>query len=82
MTSIPIPNKFTSLNNDEILYNFYSYDGLQYAVDMLKGYYDRYRVRGQGKDHLFDKKCHVLKFEIIAHFCHYADNLESSLSLS
>jgi hypothetical protein len=79
MTSTSIPNKYISLNNDEILYSFYSYDGLHYVVDMLKGYYDSYRKMGQGKDPLFDKKCNMIKFEIITHFCHYAEQLGAFL---
>jgi hypothetical protein len=84
MTSTPIANRFIALNNDDLLYNYYSYHGLHYIIDILKGFYDRYRVigqgkNGQGKDPLFDKKCSMLKFEIVAHFCHYAEDLGAFL---
>jgi hypothetical protein len=79
MTSPTIPNKFTALNSDDILYHFYSYDGLHYIIDVLKGYYDNYRTKAQEKDPLFNKKCSMLKFEIIAHFSHYAENLGAFL---
>jgi hypothetical protein len=59
--------------------NIIPYDGLQYIVDMLKRYYDNYKVVGKGKDPLFDKKCSMLKFEIITHFCHYAEELGAFL---
>jgi hypothetical protein len=40
-----------------------------------KGFYEEYRKEGQGKDRLFDKKSSILKFEIVAIFCHYAEIL-------
>lgn len=74
-----VSNKFTSLNSDEILYGYYSYDSLQYTIDLFKGFYEIYKKDGQGKDPLFDKKCSILKFEIVAKFCHYAEILGSFL---
>jgi len=44
-----------------------------YTIDLLKGFYETYKKGRQGKDPLFDKKCSVLKFEIVAKFCHYAE---------
>jgi hypothetical protein len=44
-----------------------------YTIDLLKGFYETYKKGGQRKDPLFDKKCIVLKFEIVAKFCHYAE---------
>jgi hypothetical protein len=78
MTSTPT-NKFTALRNEEILYNYYSYDAPQYMIDMLKVLYETYKNQGQGKDQLFHKKCSILKFEIVAKFCHYAEALGSFL---
>ncbi len=69
----PIKNRFITLTNDEILYQQYSYDWLEYTVDLLRGFYETNKKSGQGKDPLFDKKCSVLKFEIVAKFCHYAE---------
>jgi hypothetical protein len=79
MTSAPIPNRFISMSGDDILYNYYSYYGLDYVVDMLKGFYDRYRIIGKDNDPIYDKKCSMLKFEIITHFCHYAEELGAFL---
>ena len=75
MTSTPIKNRFITLTNDEILYQHYSYDWLQYTIDLSKGFYETYKKIGQGEDPLFDKKCNVLKFEIVAKFCHFAEVL-------
>jgi hypothetical protein len=44
-----------------------------------KGFYEEYRKEGQGKDRLFDKKSSILKFEIVAIFCHYAEILGAFL---
>jgi hypothetical protein len=63
----------STLTNDEILFGYYSYDGLQYSIDLWRGLYESYKKIGQGKDPLYDKKCSILKFEIIAKFCHYAE---------
>jgi hypothetical protein len=73
------PNKLTALSNDEILYNYYSYDAPQYVIDVLKQFYETYAIQGKGKDPIFDKKCSILKFEIVARFCHYAEALGSFL---
>ena len=63
----------STLTNDEILFEHYSYDWLQFTIDLSKGFYETYKRGGQGKDPSFDKKCSILKFEILAKFCHYAE---------
>lgn len=55
MTSRPISKRFTSLNNDEILYYYHSYDS-QYTIDLFKGFYETYKKYGQGNDPSFVKK--------------------------
>jgi hypothetical protein len=67
------------MNNDNILYSFYSYEGLQFIVDTLKAYYDSHKVTDRGKDTVFGKNDSMLKFEIITHFCHYAEELGAFL---
>jgi hypothetical protein len=79
MTSPYPSNRFTSLTDDEILYRYYSYDSLHYNIDLFKGFYEAYKKLGHGKDPLFHKKCSILKFEIVAKFCHYAEALKAFL---
>jgi hypothetical protein len=71
-------NKLTALSNEEILYKYYSYDAPQYVIDVLKRFYETYAKQGRSEP-LFDKKCNILKFEIVARFCHYAEALGSFL---
>ncbi|HET7148525.1 MAG TPA: hypothetical protein VFI73_08520, partial [Candidatus Nitrosopolaris sp.] len=75
MASTPTKDRFITLTNDEILYQHYSYDWLQYTIYLSRGFYETYKKSGQGKDPLFDKECSVLKFEIVAKFCHFAELL-------
>jgi hypothetical protein len=63
----------STLTNDEFLFGYYSYDGLHYSIDLLRLSYETYKKIGQEKDPLYNKKCSILKFEIIAKFCHYAE---------
>lgn len=70
---------------DELFYNNYQYDALDYCADILKGLIDRYntilnepttRSTISPKDkELYDKKLNILRYEIIAKVCHYAENL-------
>ena len=60
MASTPIKDRFITLTNDEILYQHYSYDWLQYTIELSRGFYETYKKSGQGKDPLFDKKCMFL----------------------
>jgi hypothetical protein len=75
MISTPHGNRITSLTSDEILYHYYSYDWLHYTIDLFKSFYEKYKITAYNKDPSFDKKCSVLKFEIVAKFCHYAEVL-------
>jgi hypothetical protein len=79
MTSAPITNRFTALSNDDLFYHYYAYDGLDYIIDINKKLYETYKKQGEGQDPLFDKKCSILKFQIIVHFCHYAEDLGAFL---
>jgi hypothetical protein len=49
MNSKPTTSTFPNLSSDEILYHYYSYDGLQYTMDILKGFYETYMREGQSK---------------------------------
>jgi len=57
----------------------FRYDSLHYNIDLFKGFYEAYKKLGHGKDPLFHKKCSILKFEIVAKFCHYAEALGAFL---
>jgi hypothetical protein len=67
------------MGNDDILYSFYSYEGLQVISDMLKAYYDSHKETDPRRDPVFGKNESVLKFEVITHFCHYAEELGAFL---
>jgi hypothetical protein len=75
MTPTPPSNRLTSVTSNEVLYRYYSYDSLHYIIDLFKGFYHTYKINAHDKDPLFDKKCSILKFEVVAKFCHYAEVL-------
>ena len=65
-----------------ILYNElhrnYNYDSLNYVIDILYGYYSKYKERSDeiGLAGPFEeKKRQMLRYEIIARFCQYAESL-------
>jgi hypothetical protein len=49
MNSKPTTSTSQTFSSDEILYHYYSYDGLQYTIDILKGFYETYRREGKVK---------------------------------
>jgi hypothetical protein len=70
---------------DEIFVNNYMYDALEYCIDILKKLIDSYNailkepttrstISFEDKE-LYDKKLNILRYEIIARVCHYAENL-------
>jgi integrase len=60
------------------LYRNYNYDSLNYVIDILDGFYSRYKEISENMgstDPLRDKKNQMLRYEIIARFCQYAESL-------
>jgi hypothetical protein len=60
------------------LYRNYNYDSLNYVIDILDGFYARYKEISENMgstDPLRDKKNQMLRYEIIARFCQYAESL-------
>lgn len=66
---------------DELFYYNYQYDALEYCIDILDGLIESYKkvlkdYKLAAKDREFnDKKLNILRYEIIAKLCHYAENL-------
>lgn len=60
------------------IYDNYNYDSLNYLIDIMNGFYSAY-MRESKKMHLTgqleEKKIQMIRFEIIAKFCHYAETL-------
>src|SRR6266542_3577174 len=64
--------------DDNLLYNYYSHDALNYLIDLLNLYYQSYQnqiAKAPQADPLSLKKKSILRFEIIARFCHYVEIL-------
>jgi hypothetical protein len=60
------------------LYRNYNYDSLNYLIDVLEGFYSRYKELSERivpADPLKEKKSQMLRYEIIARFCQYAESL-------
>jgi hypothetical protein len=60
------------------LYRNYNYDSLNYIIDVLYGFYSRYKeISGNIglTGPLEEKKKQMLRYEIIARFCQYAESL-------
>ena len=60
------------------IYHAYNYDSLNYLIDVIHGFYSSY-ITELGKagltGELEEKKKRMIRYEIIAKFCHYAETL-------
>ena len=60
------------------IYHAYNYDSLNYLIDVIHGLYSSY-ITELGKagltGELEEKKKQMIRYEIIAKFCHYAETL-------
>jgi hypothetical protein len=60
------------------IYNHYNYDSLNYIIDIIYGFYSKYREECKLKGitgGIEEKKIQMIRYEIIAKFCQYAENL-------
>lgn len=60
------------------LYRNYNYDSLNYVIDILNGFYLKYREVSENASltgPLEEKKRQMLRYEIIARFCQYTESL-------
>jgi hypothetical protein len=76
---------FLSKPIDELFYDNYQYDALEYSIDILNGLIVSYKkilnnprvgakISVQRRE-LYDKQLNILQYEIVAKLCHYIENL-------
>src|SRR5688500_6962285 len=72
-----IPRSASSLS--ELFYKLYSYDSLSYQIEMLHMLCQSYRrmlekPENTKSSNMITKRILILKYELIAKFCHYTEN--------
>ena len=72
-----IPRNSSSLS--ELFYKLYSYDSLSYQIEMLYMLCQSYKrmlekPENRKSSNMITKRILILKYELIAKFCHYTEN--------
>jgi hypothetical protein len=60
------------------IYNNYNYDSLNYLIDIIHGFYSAYKRESEKvglAGEFEEKKIQMIRYEIIAKFCQYAESL-------